>query len=129
MAMLGFLSHSEQGQHTPLFVIGPISTHKRPENLQVMEGKTRNPQRQKAQAVDVNFVSAKRIWDTLRKMLFDVVELPSRYLTDQDLKRLNIECTSIDLGTGKPTDGAERFIYPFPAAQIRKLLERSKLWA
>ncbi|KAI0536596.1 hypothetical protein GGR58DRAFT_474919 [Xylaria digitata] len=62
-------------------------------------------------------------------MLFDVIKLQGRYLLKRDLKRLNIKCFDLALGTGEATNSSKSFIRPFPTAKIHELLERSGLSA
>ncbi|KAI1170049.1 hypothetical protein F4777DRAFT_570642 [Nemania sp. FL0916] len=79
-------------------------------------------------ADDANFVALKRTWTIARDILRLLVKLPEAHLTDGDLKKLHIICTDLDLTTGKPADGSEIFIRPFPIARIHEKLERTKPW-
>ncbi|KAI1822530.1 hypothetical protein F4861DRAFT_540916 [Xylaria intraflava] len=49
-------------------------------------------------------------------------------LSDRDLTRLNIKQTGLDLYTGKPGDGSERFTVPFPIGRIHEILDQSRPW-
>ncbi|KAI8623450.1 hypothetical protein F5Y19DRAFT_458381 [Xylariaceae sp. FL1651] len=75
-----------------------------------------------------NTTTALRIWEAARSILRPLVKHSEAYLTDQDLKKLNITCTDLDLSTGKPADGSEIFTRPFSTARIHEILERTKPW-
>ncbi|KAI1122870.1 hypothetical protein F5Y10DRAFT_270624 [Nemania abortiva] len=105
-----------------------MPTYKKTETPRVGSGDLVDAQDQKIQTMDPNLVAAKRTWNVVRDILRVLVRLPSPYLTDEDLKRLSIKCTGLDLSTGKPTDGSEMFIRPLSITRIHETLQRTRPW-
>ncbi|KAI0104625.1 hypothetical protein GGR51DRAFT_521572 [Nemania sp. FL0031] len=105
-----------------------MPTYKKTESPRVVTGDLVDAQDQKTQTMDLNLIAAKRTWNVVRDILRILVTLPDPHLTDEDLKRLNIKCTGLDLSTGKPTDGSEMFIRPLSTTRIHEALQRTKPW-
>lgn len=105
-----------------------MHTCKRPAEPIVVREVAANTQDQYSPAMSVDRTAATRIWVATRDIIRLLVRHHDAYLTDQDLKRLRITCTDLDLNTGKPADGGEVFIRPFSIARIREILERTKPW-
>ncbi|KAF2969048.1 hypothetical protein GQX73_g4472 [Xylaria multiplex] len=75
--------------------------------------------------LDINAMNSSLL---ANRLLSSINKRQSAYLSDRALKRLNIQCTGLDLNTGMPSDGSETLIRPFPMAKIHSIFKERQPW-
>ncbi|KAI1276909.1 hypothetical protein F5Y07DRAFT_365443 [Xylaria sp. FL0933] len=68
------------------------------------------------------YARANRIWKANLAFLRSLPMHDGNYVHPEDFERLNIVCSTLDLQSGKSSDGSDCFLTPFPKSELHTLL-------
>jgi hypothetical protein len=68
-------------------------------------------------------IAARRIWNANLAFLKSLGPCRGSYLDAEDLRRLNIACSDLDLRSGKSSGGGNVFMTPFPMEKLHAILD------
>ncbi|KAH9884035.1 hypothetical protein F4778DRAFT_580960 [Xylariomycetidae sp. FL2044] len=73
--------------------------------------------------------ATRQTFNVNKHIFLELMQLQCTHLTIQQLEHFRINCSTLDLSSGKSSDNGPAFIRPLPIPRIRQVLELTRPWA
>ena len=70
----------------------------------------------------------KHNYEFVRKVVLETLKHDSEYISDETLRGWKVQCSNLNLHTGKFSDQGPAFISPYPLAKLNSILNKKAPW-